>query len=165
MGTLRLILCVQRWLRMNMHHWDETSWRAFALGELSTLNPRSYPANPDRIPAEDQVRAIQRVSHTSWTSMSSFARDLIWNIIALESTIECPSCAQTQLRVLQSRSTGAVVLECNQCDWSQYVDGSRSTETDCMPATLLAVKSLDANAKRLFLSGSVPEMPGEDSSQ
>jgi len=34
-----------------------------------------------------------------------------------------------------------------------------------MPATLLAVKSLDANAKRLFLSGSVPEMPGEDSSQ
>lgn len=165
LGPLGLISHTQRWLRANKRSWDKRSWDAYALEELSTLNPRQYASSSDMVPIKEQIRSIQRVSHTTWPGVSAFARDLIWNIIAVESSVECPSCAQAQLRILQSKQNGTMVLECSQCGWGQNIDGSEAADTDCRPATFAAIESLRAAGAHRILPRHIQRMPEDDTLQ
>lgn len=119
-----LLRVLQRWLKSHLRSWSAPLRERWGLERLATMDLSRYPLEESSLDPDEEVQQLTSVRPTSMELFAMRLRDIFWTGITVESTVVCPRCSETQLRVLEAGDSDAIVLSCDLCAWSQTPDGN-----------------------------------------
>ena len=118
--TLRLI---QGWLVSRLGCWNDELRKRWGLDELAAMDLSLYPTDESSLDSGEELRQMASTAPTSMEVLAMWVRDILWTGVTVESSVLCPRCAATQLRILETSCSGNVVLSCDLCSWGQDPNG------------------------------------------
>ena len=122
-GHLELLLHVQAWLKACLNQWTPKLRKDFGLDKYATLDFERFPLADASFSPGEELRLLRANPPGSMGSFAMFLRELFWTGITVESSVQCPRCDQTELRILEDPVTEEIVLSCDFCAWSQTESG------------------------------------------
>jgi len=119
-GLLQLL---QRWLKAHLADWSAQLRERWGLDRLAAMDLSRFPIEDSSLDPDEEVRQLTAVRPTSMELLAMRLRDIFWAGVTIESTVVCPRCSETQLRVLEDPDSDSLVLSCDLCAWSQTTQG------------------------------------------
>lgn len=103
------------------------------------LNVTIYPARYSSLKGSEFAafkHVSERVPNPSMDFLASYIQQKLEQILLLKVESQCSVCGFNESYVWMEESTNKLVLECNQCYFSRYIDGSSAQKTKLIPPTL-----------------------------
>lgn len=114
---------VQQWLHRALTEWSSQLRARYGLDEYATIELGRFPVDENTLVLAEALRQLRAVPPGSMETFAMFLRDLFWEGITTESSIECPRCGDALLRVLEDPVSEDTVLACDICAWAQTPGG------------------------------------------
>ena len=137
-GDRRALLeLVQQWVKARVPRWSVQLRGTWGLDRYAEMELSAYPVEESSLNPDEEFRRLDEVRPDSMDTLAMRIRDILWEGITVESSVECPRCHDTQLRVLVDPGPDAIVLSCDRCSWSQTAQGQewKRDEHWLVPAT------------------------------
>jgi hypothetical protein len=126
----------QEWLRQHLRAWSPHLRRLWGLDELSNAQLSQFPIAETSLDVREELKHLARVRPGSMENLAMRIRDIFWAAISVESSVVCPRCHETQLKILEDPRSNEIVLSCDLCTWSQSGEGKRRIgEKNLRPAS------------------------------
>jgi hypothetical protein len=115
--------CVRDWLHACLRGFSPELRKAYGLDEYAVMDLTRYPIDDASFTPSEEVQQLRAVPPSSMDVLAMRVRDLFWQAITVESSVTCPRCSGSGLRILEDSLTGEMVLECDTCAWAQTPSG------------------------------------------
>lgn len=114
----------------------------YALNSYIRCNPFEYPIESSDDDVSHMLGRISRFKPSSVDSILMFIRDILWNMIAYKSSIECSNCRDDDFRVLYDEKLNKIVLCCDLCGYSELENGDVwCSDSNLVPAKTVQLKN------------------------
>ncbi len=110
-----MLRSLQQWLRLHLASWNPQLRDRWGLSDLAAMNVRDYPVGEASLNPDEELQQLKSVPPLSMDELGMRIRDIFWGGVTVESTIICPRCRETQLRILEDPPSNAIVLSCDLC--------------------------------------------------
>ena len=117
------LLC--EWLIKNMKSFGEELWKLYRFEAYVNYEPSDYPMECSDDSVKQTIDRITKLEPSSMNAIAMIIRDILWDLVAYKSDIECSNCGDDDFRVLYDEKLKQLVLSCDLCGWSQYYDGRK----------------------------------------
>ncbi len=132
-----LFSCTCEWLAKNSGCFGEDIWRIYGLDIMLKVSPSDYPVKYSEDTVDQTVSGWKALKPSSIDSIAMTVRDILWDMLAYKSKVECPNCGDDDLRVLFDKQGKVNVLCCDLCCWSQFESGEKwSGKQNLVPANI-----------------------------
>jgi hypothetical protein len=148
LSAIELLRMLLQFLRECSEVLDEEPFVGYGLKQFAALHAEDHPIEFTSS-SEAEVRhlmAIIRSSrHKKVDAISMLLRDILEQLLVVESDRDCPRCGSGGMGIFKSGSDGRLALMCKHCGHGVYLDGSKMavgalavpTTTDLRNAALI----------------------------
>lgn len=124
-GREEFLGAVQVWLRGAVMKWSHELRARWALDEYASMDLSQFPTHDASLIPVEELQQLRAVPPGSMETFAMRLRDIFWGGITVESSVRCPRCGDSQLKILEEPGSGDIVLACDLCGWAQTSDGAR----------------------------------------
>ncbi len=122
-GHLELLRHIQAWLKGSLNNWSPELRKDYGLDEYAILDFERFPLADASFSPGVTLQQLRTIPPGSMDTFASFLGNVFWEGITVESSVRCPHCGHTALRILEDPVTGEVVLACDLCTSCQTENG------------------------------------------
>lgn len=126
----------------------EEPFLAYGLKQFATLHAEDYPiefTSSSEAEVSHLMAVIRRSKHKKIDGIAMLLRDILEQLLVVESDRDCPRCASSGMGIFKSGIDGRLALMCKHCGHGIYLDGSKmatgallmATTTDLRDAALI----------------------------
>jgi len=126
---------ISSWLTENRKAFRDNIWETYGLGQLSELNPTLFKVECLEGSVDEHIRRFNNLEPSSLDSIAMIIRDILWDMVAFKTQVQCPNCQEDDFRALLEPKSEEVILSCDLCCWSQSLNGNKwSGSSNLIPA-------------------------------
>lgn len=130
------------WLANNINSFGDELWKLYNFKVYIEYDPSDYPIESSDNRVQNTIDRVCNLKPSSIDAIAMIVRDLLWDMVAYKSDIECPNCGDDDFRVLYDIKHKQIVLSCDLCGWSQFEDGKNWQGDNCLvPAKVSELKA------------------------
>ncbi len=110
----------------------------YGLKQFATLKPEDYPiefTSSSEAEVSHLMAVIRRSKHKKVDSIAMLLRDILEQLLVVESDRECPQCMSGGMGIFKSGLDGRLSLLCKHCGHGIYLNGSRMEDGALVVAT------------------------------
>lgn len=122
-GRKELLASLQVWLRTNVKGWNPAVRARYGLDDYCAADLDAFPVEKASLHPQEELQQLRAFPPTTMETMAMRIRDVFWDGITVESSMRCPRCGETQLRILEDPRSERIVLACDLCAWAQTPEG------------------------------------------
>ncbi len=142
------LMHLQQWLANNIKSWSKSIRRDWSLDDYSLIRLPDYPTEESTLNLREEFLRLQAVPPTTLDQLAMRVRDIFWQGLTTLSDTTCARCGVLPLTRLEEPVSHMVVLSCDNCCWSQTLNGARWTGgVRLQPASRQTLRTLQASVQ------------------
>lgn len=146
--AIELLRVLLQFLRECSEALSEEPFLAYGLKQFATLHAEDYPiefTSSSEAEVSHLMAVIRRSKNKKVDGIAMLLRDILEQLLVVESDRDCPRCASGGMGIFKSGLDGRLALMCKHCGHGIYLDGSKmeagalvvATTTDLRDAALI----------------------------